>query len=49
MHKDLKYSYLFSYLFKPSYLITQGFDNNRTTQQKLLKHMCNFGARAEWR
>ena len=22
---------------------------NRTTQEKLFKHMCNFGSRAEWR
>ena len=49
MQKALKYSYIFSYILKPSHLITQIFDNNRTSQEKIFKHMYNFGAQAEWR
>ena len=49
MQKDLKYSSLLSYMFKPSHLLKQGFDNNRTSLEKLLKHMCNFGAQAKWK
>ena len=49
MQKSLKYSYLSSYTLKPSKLLTQGFESNRTAQEKLLKNMCNFGSRAEWR
>ena len=49
MQKDLKSSSLSSYMLKPSKLLTQGFENNRTAQEKLFKHMCNFGSRAEWR
>ena len=30
MHKALKYSSLSAYMLKPSKLLTQGFDNNRT-------------------
>ena len=46
MQKALKYSSIFSYMLKPSKLLTQGFGNNRTAHEKLLKHMCNFGSRA---
>ena len=49
MQKALKSSYLLSNILKPSHLRTQVFGNNSTAQEKLLKHMCNFGARAEWR
>ena len=49
MQKPLKYSFLSSYLPKHSHLLTQGFEKNRTAQEKLFKHMCNFGAREEWR
>ena len=45
----MKYSSLLSYILKPSHLLTQGFENNRTAQEKLLKHICNFGAWAKWR
>ena len=47
MEKDLKYSSILSYLLKYYHLLTQGFKNNRTEQEKLFKHMCNFGARGE--
>ena len=48
MQKYLKSSSLSSYLLKPSHLLTQVFGNNMTAQEKLFKHICNFGARAEW-
>ena len=34
---------------KPFKLLTQGFEKNRTAQEKLLKNMCNFGSWEEWR
>ena len=49
IQKALKYYSLSSYMLKPSHLLTQVFRNNMTAQDKLLKHMCNFGARTEWR
>ena len=49
MQKSLKYSSLFPNMLKPSHLLTQSFENSTTAQDKLLKHMCNFGARAKWR
>ena len=49
MQKYLNYSSFLSYMLKRSKLITHGFENNRKAQEKLLKHMCNFGSRAEWR
>ena len=49
MQNAFKYSSLLSYMLKPSHLLTRGFENNRTAQEKLFKHMCNFGERAEWR
>ena len=49
MQKALKSSYISSYMLKHSQLLTQGFGKNRTAQEKLFKHMCNFGVRAEWR
>ena len=36
-------------MLKPSNLLTHGFGNNSTEQEKLFKHMCNFGARTELR
>ena len=49
MHTALNSSSLSSYLLKPSHLLTQGFENNRTTHENLFKHICNFGSQAEWR
>ena len=49
MQKDFNSSSISSYMLKPSKLITQSFENNRTAQEKLLKHMCNFGSREVWR
>ena len=43
MHKDVKYSSLLSYMFKPSHLLTQGFENNRQSQEKLLKKCVLLG------
>ena len=45
----LKYSSLSSNMLKPPSLLTQVFDKNKKAQEKLFKHMCNFGARTEWR
>ena len=47
--KALKFSSLSSYMLKPSHLLAQGFENNRTAQEYLFKHMCNFGSRSKWR
>ena len=49
MQKALKSSSLLSYILKPYFLLTQGFEKNRTAQENLFKHMCNFGSRSEWR
>ena len=47
--KASKSSSLSSYILKPSFLLTQGFEKNRTAQEKLFIHMCNFGSLVEWR
>ena len=49
MQKALKYFYLLSYMLKPSHLLAYGFGNNRTSQEKLFRHMGNFWSRSEWR
>ena len=49
MQKSLKSSSISSYMLKPSRLLAQVFGNNRTAQDKLFKHMYNFGARSERR
>ena len=46
MHKALNYSSLLSYILKPSILLPQDFEKNRTAQEKQFKHMCNFGSKA---
>ena len=47
MKKALKCSSFLSYMLKPSHLLTQYFGENRTAQEKLFKHICNFGARKD--
>ena len=37
MYKDVKYFSLSYYMLKLSHLSTQGFENNRTAQEKLFK------------
>ena len=49
MQKYLKYSSILSYMLKPSHLLTQCLEKNRTTQENIFKHMCNFGVREKWR
>ena len=49
VHQDLKYSYLSSYMLKPTSLLTHRFKDNKKAQGNLFHHMCNFGARAVWR
>ena len=44
----VKYSSLLSYMCKPPYLLIQGFNKSRKTQEKIFKYMCNVGSRAEW-
>ena len=48
MQKAVKYSYLLSYMLKPSQLLAQGFKNNRTAQKNIFKKMSNIGPGAEW-
>ena len=48
IQKALKYSSTLSYMLKPSHLLTRVFYNNMTAQEKLFKHMCNFGAQENW-
>ena len=45
IQKAFKSTSLSSYMLKPSHLLSQGFKKNRTAQENLFKHMCNFGAR----
>ena len=49
MHQVVKYYYLSSFMLKPTYLLKQGFNSTKKAQEKLFDHMCNFGARSEWR
>ena len=49
VQRVVKYSSLLSYMLKPTYLLTQGFNNTKKARDKLFNHMCNFGAWAEWR
>ena len=39
MQKYMKCSSILSYMLKPFHLLTQVFENNRTAQKKLFKHM----------
>ena len=45
MQEALKYSYLLSYMMKPSHLLTQGFGNNSIEHDNIFKHM--FTSRVE--
>ena len=49
MQRDSKSFSLSSYMLKPSHLLTKGFEINRMAEEKLFKHMCNFGAWEKWR
>ena len=40
MQKAVKSSYILSYMLKPSHLLTQVFEKNRTAQDNLFRHMC---------
>ena len=44
LQRVVKYSSLLSYMFKLSFLLTQGFNKNKKAQEKLFKRMYNFGA-----
>ena len=41
----VKSSSLLYYMLKPTSLLTQGFNTNKMAQEKVFKHMCNYGAR----
>ena len=49
LQKALKYYSLLSYMLKPSHLLTQGFEKNRTAKENLFKHVCKFRAWEKWR
>ena len=49
VQRVVKYSSLSSYMLKPPSLLTQVFNKNKKSQNNLFNHMCNFGAREEWR
>ena len=36
-------------MLKPTSLLTHGFNTNKKAHEKLFNHMCNFGARSEWK
>ena len=48
VHQNVKYSSFSSYMLKTPSLLTQEFKENNKEQEKLLKHICNFGALAVW-
>ena len=45
----MKYSSLLSYILKPTSLLTQVFNNNKKSQERLFKNMCNCGEWTDWR
>ena len=49
IQKALKSSSISSYMLKPSKVLKQGSEKNRTAHEKLFRHMCNFESRADWR
>ena len=49
VHQAVKFSSLFSYIMKPTSLLTQRSKENNKAQEKLFNDMCNFGAQAVWR
>ena len=49
MQRVVKSSSILSFMLKPTYLLTQGFNKNNKGREKLFNHMCNFGACIEWR
>ena len=46
VQQAVKYSSLLYFMLKPPSLFKQVFEENKKSQEKLLKNMCNFGARA---
>ena len=46
VNQNMEYSYLLSYMLKPTSLITQGFTDNNKSQENIFKRMCNFGAQS---
>ena len=48
VQQAVNYSSLLSHMFKYPSLITQGFKQNIKAQEKLFKHMFNFGVHIDW-
>ena len=49
MQKAVISSSLSSYMMKSSHLLTKGFENNSSAQEKIFKQIFNFGERSDWR
>ena len=49
VHQAVKYSSIYSFMLKPTSLLTQVFIENKKAQENLFKNMCNFGAWLVWR
>ena len=47
VQRVVKYYFLSSYMWKPPSLLTQVFNKNKTAQENIFKHICNFRARSE--
>ena len=43
------YSYVHSSMLKPASLIKHVYKEKNKAQEKLFKHVCNYGAWSEWR
>ena len=48
VQQAVKYSSISSYMSKPPSLLTQNFNENKKTQEKIFKNMCNFRAQLVW-
>ena len=48
VYQAVRYSSLFIYMLKPTSLLTEGFKDNKKSQEYLFKNMCNVWAQAYW-
>ena len=49
VHQAVKADSIPSHMLKPPYFLTQVFKWNNKASDNIFKHMCEFGARSEWR
>ena len=49
VQQTVKYSSIVSYMLKPSYLLKQGFKENKKAHENIFNHMCNFAAHKDRR